>query len=85
MKITDKKYQLMLQGVDEEIRDLVDVLNKNGYETVASCSGHGKMIGNIALRDGRELMIVEKFNKARLIEKVLIEKGIYQPTNERGK
>lgn len=82
MKTTDKNYKLMLSGVDEEIRDLVDVLNQNGYETIASCSGHGNMMGNIALRDGREIMIIEDYDKSRLIEKILIKKGLYKPIND---
>lgn len=80
--VMPKNYELILSGVDEEIRDLVDVLNKNGYETVASCSGHSKMMGNIALKDGRELMIIENYNKARKVEKLLIAEGLYRPLNE---
>lgn len=74
--------ELILSGVDEEIRDLVKVLNENGFETVASCSGHSKMMGNIALRDGRELMIIENYEKARRIEKILIQAGLYKTLNE---
>ena len=73
MLVMQKNYELMLSGVDEEIRDLVDVLNKNGYKTVASCSGHGKKDGNIALVDGRELIIVGNFERARRIERLIVE------------
>jgi tRNA(Phe) wybutosine-synthesizing methylase Tyw3 len=69
----------MIEGIDEDIRHLVDVLNKNGFDTVASCSGHGKMMGNIALKDGREIMIIENYDKARKIEQILISEGLYQP------
>lgn len=50
---------------DPEIVDLVTALNKGGIPTVASCSGHGVMWGNIALLDGRELFIAPDFNSAR--------------------
>ena len=69
----------MIEGIDEEIRHLVDVLNRNGFETVASCSGHGKMMGNIALKNGSEIMIIENYDKARKIEQILISEGLYEP------
>ena len=80
--VMPKNYGQILSGVDEEIRGLVDILNRNGYETVASCSGHGKLPGNIALKDGRELFIIENYDKARLATKLLIEAGLYSPLNE---
>ncbi len=80
--VMPKNYDLMLSGVDEEIRGLVDALNKNGFETIASCSGHGKMMGNIALRDGREIMIIENYEKARNVEKTLIANRLYEPINK---
>jgi hypothetical protein len=49
-----------LVEVDVEIADLVRVLNKNGYPTRASCSGHGKRPGSIMLLDGREILIVPR-------------------------
>lgn len=55
-------------SVDEPIADLVRVLNENGYPTVASCSGHGFRPGNIALRDGRELIIARDHAEARKID-----------------
>ena len=80
--VMPKNYDLMLSGVDEEIGGLVDALNKNGFETIASCSGHGKMMGNIALRDGREIMIIENYEKARNVEKTLIANRLYEPINK---
>lgn len=57
-----------IADVDPEIRHLVAMLNANGVPTVASCSGHGHRPGNIALRDGRELIIARDFAEARKIE-----------------
>lgn len=53
---------------DPEIADLVAALNAGGVPTVASCSGHGKRPGNIALSDGRELIIAKDFSEARSLE-----------------
>lgn len=58
---------------DPEIVDLVRALNDGGVKTVASCSGHGIKHGNIALADGRELIIAASFDEARRIEKYLPE------------
>jgi hypothetical protein len=77
--IMSANYEQMLSGVDCEIRHLVDVLNRNGYTTVASCGGHGYLPGNIALKDGRELFIIETYAKARLVTKLLIKEGLYSP------
>ena len=43
--------------IDFCIADIVAALNAAGIITVASCCGHGKMPGNIALEDGRELEV----------------------------
>jgi hypothetical protein len=53
---------------DPEIVDLVTALNAGGIPTVASCSGHGVILGNIALRDGRELHISPNHAAARELE-----------------
>src|SRR5690606_37022351 len=53
---------------DPEIADLVSALNAGGVPTVASCSGHGERPGNIALADGRELIIAKDYAEARAIE-----------------
>ena len=53
---------------DPEIADLVSALNAGGVPTIASCSGHGERPGNIALADGRELIIAKDYAEARAIE-----------------
>lgn len=53
---------------DPEIADLVSALNLFGVPTVASCSGHGERPGNIALRDGRELIVMPNYDAARRAE-----------------
>ena len=55
--------------VDRCIAELVSALNFGGTATVASCCGHGKRPGNIALADGRELVICQDFATARTAEK----------------
>jgi len=56
----DKKYD-----VDSCIVPLVKALNDAGIETLASCCGHGRQYGNIALADGRELLIVPNYARGR--------------------
>ena len=55
--------------VDGCISDLVHTLNDNGFSTEASCCGHNNRPGNIALTDGRELIIVPDYNSARIAER----------------
>ncbi len=55
-------------GIDECIKPLIDALNQCGLKTVASCCGHRNTLGNIALADGREIMIAPDFETARKIE-----------------
>lgn len=57
---------------DPEIADLVSTLNAGGIPTVASCSGHGERHGNIALADGRELLIAPDFDTARAMDSILL-------------
>jgi hypothetical protein len=57
------------RNIDSCIFDLVKCLNDNGFKTIACCCGHGKVPGDIALVDGRELIIMPNFNSARKIEK----------------
>ena len=56
-------------GIDKCIQPLIEALNDCGMETIASCCGHGRTNGNVALRDGRELLIVPNYETARKIEK----------------
>ena len=57
------------QGIDECLKPLIKVLNDNGFVTVASCCGHEKQPGNIALSDGRELIIMPNYELSRTLEK----------------
>lgn len=67
-------YPLLIKGigvvgVDECIGPLVEMLNSHGFATVASCCGHGHRPGDIALEDGRELVIAPDYATARKVEK----------------
>lgn len=53
---------------DPCIVPLVKALNDANVRTVASCCGHSIRPGNIALQDGRELIIAKDFVEARYIE-----------------
>lgn len=46
-----------VECIDKCISHIVAALNAGGVKTVASCCGHGNMIGNIVLDNGRELGI----------------------------
>jgi hypothetical protein len=74
----DKTRPVAINGViwniDACISPLVKLLNYNGIGTVASCCGHGKVLGNIALEDGRELIIAPNYNKAREVYEKMGEK-----------
>ena len=48
--------------VDECIAPLVQALNDAGIETIASCCGHGHILGNVILRDDRVLEIHPEFS-----------------------
>ena len=54
------------RGIDGCIAPIVVGLNKAGAATVASCCGHGGW-GNIALADGRELLIAPDYESARSV------------------
>jgi hypothetical protein len=54
--------------VDIEIAPIVEALNEAGVATRASCSGHGVRPANIALADGREIIIARDHREARLID-----------------
>ena len=57
VKLCNKQRGSCRANVDACIAPLVKSLNDAGIETLASCCGHGKIDGNIALKDGRELII----------------------------
>lgn len=54
--------------VDRCIAPLVAALNRSGFGTLASCCGHGRMVGSIALVDGRELLVARDYWHARALE-----------------
>ena len=49
-----------VQAIDFCIHGIVAALNTGGIRTVASCCGHGEMLGRIDLEDGRTLAIANK-------------------------
>ena len=57
------------RDIDSCLEPLIRALNANGFSTVACCCGHGKRPGNIALADGRELIIVRNYEEGRIIDK----------------
>ncbi len=60
-----------LASIDRCIQDFVVMLNSNGYPTKASCCGHGKRPGTIALEDGRELWVLPNYDEARELDRFL--------------
>jgi len=66
--LTDKKTWV---NVDSCIVDVVTALNQGGVQTVASCCGHGHRPGNIALADGRELVVCPNYETGRVMDKML--------------
>lgn len=58
-----------IRDVDRCIAPLVSALNDAGIKTVACCCGHGVRPGNVALADGRELIIAPDYKTARIAEK----------------
>jgi len=58
---------------DPEIADIVDALNNGKLSTVASCSGHGERPGVIALRDGRQLVVLDSLAEFKRVERHLLK------------
>jgi len=56
--------------VDRCISGIVIALNAAGLKTIASCCGHGKQPGVIALRDGREIRIFNTYEDSRKVDKL---------------
>jgi hypothetical protein len=48
-----------VKGIDLCIADIVAALNAANITTVASCCGHGELLGNVILEDGRMITISE--------------------------
>lgn len=55
--------------VDKCIAPLVELLNKNGHKTIASCCGHGNQPSSIILEGGKEIRIMT-FKQARKVDKL---------------
>jgi hypothetical protein len=62
------------RAIDACLAPLVQALNQAGFGTVASCCGHGKHRGTIALADGRELFILPDFDSARALDDLLADR-----------
>ena len=58
-------------GLDPCLMSLIASLNEAGLKTTASCCGHGLKPGNIALDDGREVLIARSWEEARKMESVI--------------
>ncbi|MPZ13776.1 MAG: hypothetical protein GEU73_05030 [Chloroflexi bacterium] len=69
--------------VDTCIAPLVEALFAAGIPAVASCCGHGHRPGNIALEDGREIVIAPDFDTARRIDDLFLVTSYGEP-RERG-
>lgn len=52
----------------EDLPAVPSRLNPDGIRTLASCCGHGKGPGKVALADGRELFILPNFEAARALD-----------------
>lgn len=65
-----------VKDIDFCIADIVRALNDAGVVTVASCCGHSKRPGNIALSDGREVIIAPNYETSRLID------SLFPPINQ---
>jgi len=61
-----------LVSIDRCIAPIVKALNDVGMTTVASCCGHGKQPGTIALVNGREIMIFANYEDARRVNKLFL-------------
>ena len=66
--------------VDACIAPIVRALNDAGVPTRACCCGHGKRPGNIALADGRELVVVPDYETGRAVDRFLDSIGA-EPIN----
>ena len=56
-------------GLDECLKPLLRVLNQGGFQTIASCCGHGVRPATIALHGGMEMLIMP-FEEARKLDKL---------------
>jgi len=58
------------RDIDRCIVPIIRSLNIIGLKTIASCCGHGKQPGSIALADGREIRIFSEYEDARKVDKL---------------
>lgn len=54
--------------IDKCLIPFIEALNNIGLKTIASCCGHGRRPGSIALEDGKEIAIFETFEDARKMD-----------------
>ena len=59
-----RKGEIVPVQIDSCIVPFVQALNDAGFETIASCCGHGRVPGRISFRDGREFIIMS-FDEAQ--------------------
>jgi len=60
-----------VRDIERCLASVIAALNAGGVMTKASCCGHGKRWGNIALEDGRELFVIPDHQTARRLELIL--------------
>lgn len=76
------EYEGKKFAVDSCIAPLIKALNDVGIKTVASCCGHGKRPGNIALKDGRELEILPDKETWDKVQEAYKQAGLFEPIND---
>ncbi len=64
------KIKEIYRNIDKCIYNLVKTLNASGFETIASCCGHGQRPARISLRGGKELYILPDYETAQKIDKL---------------
>lgn len=62
-------------GIDACIHRIVAALNSGGVPTAGCCCGHGEYLSDIALVDGRYLLILPDAKTAHYAHKVLKSNG----------
>lgn len=67
-----------VESIDSCLVPLITALNCAGYQTIASCCGHGNQPPNVILKDGREVFICPDFDTARKFS------GMFPPINPEG-
>ena len=69
------EFRWDIKDIDSCIAHIVRALNDAGVYTIASCCGHGKRPANIALVDGREIVIMPDHETARQADSFLNQLG----------